>query len=560
MGQGVGQGQPRVVTLCVTGDLHVGGLVRRIVESCGDPQPWADHALWWEQQRRWLLDPSPTLDSLGVGGGSRLLFTPRHRPLRLRLPAGGGPQGAPQLRRDPREGGGQGLRAARGPTPRGTFAAEARAGGGARPPPCPPRPGPDPPEAAGRWLDVGRSLMEQGVAEEEELLLRYKYPCAMGLDPQDGRRVALLQEQALAALLAEEIECSEEQGVLFAALQYQIEGEEWGDPQDPPEPPQDLDTALDRLELSLGGGGTPGPAEELGAPPELEEELEIHRPSPWPFRGSRPTRALLSGASLSLWTPPGPGGSHQQLNLRGCEVTPEVDLGAQKFGLRLRVGTSEILLRCRDAPQFARWFCGIGAASRGARGGSPWDIRGVLGLLGVRPDRGDPPGTPPRPPPPDPRRFLPPRFQRRLKTGQLAQRLLQVLLREGPLSPPQARLRFVETWRELPGFGLGHFVVRFRGAARDELLAVGPSRLLRVELGTGAVSRSWSHRELRQWDVNWDSQQVRLWLRGDVTLGLQVLSAPPRALHQFLGGYLALGGGPRDPLELRRLMEGGYDP
>ncbi|TRZ07341.1 hypothetical protein HGM15179_019767, partial [Zosterops borbonicus] len=88
------------------------------------------------------------------------------------------------------------------------------------------------------------------------------------------------------------------------------------------------------------------------------------------------------------------------------------------------------------------------------------------------------------------------------------QRLLQVLLREGPLSPPRARLRFVETWRGLPGFGLGHFVVRFRGSARDEVLAVGPSRLLRVELGSGAVTRSWSYRDLRQWDVNWDSQQV----------------------------------------------------
>ncbi|XP_066065183.1 fermitin family homolog 3-like [Chamaea fasciata] len=274
---------------------------------------------------------------------------------------------------------------------------------GGRDPPGPPR---SPPGNAlrrwaglhARWLDVGRSLMEQGVAEDEELLLRFKYPCAMGLDPQDGRRVALLQQQARGELLAEEIECTEEQGVLFAALQYQIEGEEWGDPPEPPQEPQDLDTALDKLELSLGGGGTPGLAEEPGASPELEEELEIHRPSPWPFRGSRPTRALLSGSSLSLWTPPGTGGPHQQLDLRGCEVTPEVDLGAQKFGLKLRVGTSETLLRCRDAPQFARWFCGIGAASRGGRGGVPSGDSGGPGGPG---DAAGPPRDP-RPASPGP--------------------------------------------------------------------------------------------------------------------------------------------------------------
>ncbi|XP_036261572.1 fermitin family homolog 3, partial [Molothrus ater] len=100
----------------------------------------------------------------------------------------------------------------------------------------------------------------------------------------------------------------------------------------------------------------------------------------------------------------------------------------------------------------------------------------------------------------------------------------------------------------------------FRGAPRDEALAVGLSRLLRLPLGSGGAARSWSQRELRQWDVNWDSGQVRLWLSGDVTLGLRVLSAPPRVLHQFLGGALALGGPPRDPRELQRLLEGGLDP
>ncbi|XP_027564116.1 fermitin family homolog 3-like, partial [Neopelma chrysocephalum] len=124
-----------------------------------------------------------------------------------------------------------------------------------------------------------------------------------------------------------------------------------GDPKGPLEP-QDLDTALDKLELSLEGQGTTMLPEELGAAPELVEELEIYRSSRWPFWGSRPARAVLSGSSLSLWSLPRSGGPPQQLNLRGCEVTPDMDLGAQKFCIKLRVptpeGMSETLLRCRD--------------------------------------------------------------------------------------------------------------------------------------------------------------------------------------------------------------------
>ncbi|XP_071275888.1 fermitin family homolog 3-like [Agelaius tricolor] len=315
--------------------------------------------------------PPPRWTRWGWGGGSRLRFAPRLRPLRLRLPPGG----VLRTRLDCAETPGRAVAALCAllglPHPEElSLLWPERVGEGRDPPPAPPRPGPDPPETS--WLDVGRSLLEQGVAAEQELELRFKYPCAMG-EPQPGLHSQLLQAQALGSILAEEIECSEEQGLRFAALQYLIEGPEWGegrDPQDPPEPPPDLEAALEKLELSLGGGATPetpGQGEEPGAPPELDEELEIHRGSPWPFRGSRPARATLSGSSLSLWSPPGSGGPQQQLNLRGCEVIPQVDLGAQKFHVKLGVpspgGPSETLLRCRDAPQFSRWLCGLQAAS-----------------------------------------------------------------------------------------------------------------------------------------------------------------------------------------------------
>ncbi|XP_074713660.1 fermitin family homolog 3-like isoform X2 [Strix uralensis] len=551
---------PRALALRVTGDLHVGGLMLLIVESVGVQRDWSDHALWWAQRRQWLLRPGRTLDALGVGGDARLRFAPQHRPLRLRLPnrrrlrlrlsfaqplAHGVAQACrllgirhPEelsLLRPPEEEeeGGEGRKGRAAPPPPdfdlshlllpageegprteplphlppGCYRMLAAPRGGLGPvaPPRPPRGNPllRRTRLHARWLQSSRSLMEQDVADDEELLLRFKYHCVLDLDPErDELRLALLYEQARWALLTEEIDCTEEEMMLFAALQYHIDevggsgepgGAGGGNDLD------DLDTALSNLEVKLGGDAEPpGPLEELTTIPELAEELEIYRPRKLTLRGFRPTWAVLKEMSLSYGrSPPAPGEPLQQLNLRGCEVTPDVDVGAQKFCIKLLVaapeGMSEIHLRCRD----------------------------------------------------------------------LVPRILEVLHRVGALSPAQARLRFVDAWRALPGFGLAYFLVRFKGGRRDEVLGVGPSRLLRLDPGTGSVTRTWRYSALRQWNINWDTQQVTLELEGEVTLALWVLSAPCQALHEFLGGYLCLGGRqPGQPLDLNLFhkLTGGQEP
>lgn len=47
---------------------------------------WSDFALWWEQKRCWLLKTHWTLDKCGVQADAKLVFTPQHKMLRLRLP------------------------------------------------------------------------------------------------------------------------------------------------------------------------------------------------------------------------------------------------------------------------------------------------------------------------------------------------------------------------------------------------------------------------------------------------------------------------------------------
>ena len=71
-----------------------------------------------------------------------------------------------------------------------------------------------------RWLDSSLSIMEQGVVEDATLLLRFKFYSFYDLDSNyDAVRINLLYEQAKWQILNEEIECTEEEMLLFAGLQ-----------------------------------------------------------------------------------------------------------------------------------------------------------------------------------------------------------------------------------------------------------------------------------------------------------------------------------------------------
>ena len=105
------------------------------------------------------------------------------------------------------------------------------------------------------WLDSSLSIMEQGIRDFDTLLLRWKFHAFYDLNPKTGNiqtsfinhngngtlpsgtypslnnaagaqndhvRINLIYEQAKWQLLNEEIDCTEEEMMLFAALQVFI--------------------------------------------------------------------------------------------------------------------------------------------------------------------------------------------------------------------------------------------------------------------------------------------------------------------------------------------------
>lgn len=70
------------------------------------------------------------------------------------------------------------------------------------------------------WLDSSLSIMEQGIREYDTLCIRFKYYTFFDLNPKyDAVRINQLYEQAKWQLLNEEIDCTEEEMLMFAALQ-----------------------------------------------------------------------------------------------------------------------------------------------------------------------------------------------------------------------------------------------------------------------------------------------------------------------------------------------------
>lgn len=73
------------------------------------------------------------------------------------------------------------------------------------------------------WLDSSLSIMEQGIREYDTLRLRFKFYSFYDLNPKtDAVRINMIYEQAKWQLLAEEIDCTEEEMLMFAALQVPL--------------------------------------------------------------------------------------------------------------------------------------------------------------------------------------------------------------------------------------------------------------------------------------------------------------------------------------------------
>ena len=137
-----------------------------------------------------------------------------------------------------------------------------------------------------RWLDSSLSIMEQGIREFDTLCLRFKYYSFFDLNPKyDQVRINQLYEQAKWQLLNEEMDCTEEEMLMFGALQLQINLQN-----DHPQPDSgidtssldnggddDIDAALSELQITLEGPQNGTGNGDITYIPELTDYLRFLR-------------------------------------------------------------------------------------------------------------------------------------------------------------------------------------------------------------------------------------------------------------------------------------------
>ena len=117
--------------------------------------------------------------------------------------------------------------------------------------------------------------MEQGVREFSALQLRYKFYSFYDLNAKcDAVRINQIYEQAKWQLLNEEIDCTEEEMLMFAALQLQInlQGAQ-PQPLDSQGGEDDIDAALSDLQDTLEGSHIFNNTGDITQIPELCDYL-----------------------------------------------------------------------------------------------------------------------------------------------------------------------------------------------------------------------------------------------------------------------------------------------
>ncbi|TRY81319.1 hypothetical protein DNTS_005246 [Danionella cerebrum] len=560
--------------ISVTSDLHIGGVILKVVEKSQLKRDWSDHALWWEQKQQWLLKPSWTLDKCGIHADARLCLTPQHKPLQLVMPSGIIVRMRKKKKDKDAEENVYDITCA--PLPSSTilklangmpaFFAEKpetetayKMLAASQPPPAPETIAKmyfstnlvEKAQINSRWLDSSRSLLQQGVKDDDKLLLRFKYYSFLDIEPKtDVVRLTQLYEQARWAILLEDIECTEEEMMVFAALQYHI-GKVALTEQPVSSCPamDDLDSALQSLEVKLEGESSADILETMTAP-ELHDYLKIFRPKRLTLKGFKQFWFTFKETTISYYKSKEESSKEpiQQMNLKGCEVAPDVNVAGKKFCIRLLIpgpeGMNEVYLRCEHEQQYSRWMAACRLASKGktlADSSFTNEVQSIQSFLAMQKTSPSTNTT---------------QTEESINTHSL------VCLRYQKKYKPKQK--FLQIWQALPDFGLSYVVVRFKGCRKDEVLGIANNRLIRIDLGIGDIVKTWRYNTMRQWNVNWDIKQMAIEFDGNVNVAFNCVTANCKIVHEYIGGYIFMSTRSRDQSdtlneELFHKLTGGHE-
>ncbi|CAF0861801.1 unnamed protein product [Rotaria sordida] len=429
------------------------------------------------------------------------------------------------------------------------------------------------------WFDSSKSLMEQNTNENDLILLRFKYFTFYDLNPKfDAIRLNQLYEQAKWSILSEDIDCTEEEMMTFAALQLQIQiqsyqyssistftslnndiGHEYDNTND-----DDIDRALERLQDSLLGTTTTTITntnqstntliQKFSSNRELCDYLRLFKPRRFTFKTFKRYWFVMRDIQLTYYTNESQQRSTpiEKISLKGCEVLPDVNISSKKYAIRLLIpsidGMNEILIRCSTDEQYAKWMAAFRLASKGRSiGESSYETEreSILALLNMqRPSSSSSSSSSSNHQQTkfdiQPENFVSAKFVKKYKTKQLTERILEAHATVSNLDGIEAKLRYLKAWQALPEFGITTFIVKFKDSnKKEELLGIASNRLLRMTL-TGDTLKTWWISRMHSWNVNWENKLVTIEFDGEIIHFLPLYGIESKCIHEFIGAYIFL--------------------
>ncbi|KAH0620232.1 hypothetical protein JD844_020296 [Phrynosoma platyrhinos] len=236
--------------------------------------------------------------------------------------------------------------------------------------------------------------------------------------------------------------------------------------------------------------------------------------------------------------------------ITGCEVTPDVNISGQKFNIKLLIpvaeGMNEIWLRCDNEKQYAHWMAACRLASKGktmADSSYNLEVQNILSFLKMQHLNPDPQIINEQVTTDiNPECLVSPRYLKKYKnkqtenpkcravasnlfvslppTLQITARILEAHQNVAQMSLIEAKMRFIQAWQSLPEFGITHFIARFQGGKKEELIGIAYNRLIRMDASTN-----------------------------DVRVSFICTEVDCKVVHEFIGGYIFLSTRAKDQNE-----------
>ncbi|XP_016387316.1 fermitin family homolog 2-like [Sinocyclocheilus rhinocerous] len=545
----------RDVSLRVTGEIHIGGVMLKLVEKLDVKKDWSDHALWWEKKKTWLLKTHWTLDKYGIQADARLLFTPQHKLLRLQLP------NMKHMRvkvnfsdrvfkavsdicktfniRHPEEL--SLLRKPRDPKKKKKKLEEAE-------------------EEA---LELEGPLLTPGSVSEILYIgpVKGKAHCFSGflhcflhfLSPQLEHQVNLGGYRDLACVSTN---YHINKLSIMSSDNHMNNSEKEVD---------EVDAALSDLEITLEGGKTSNTLGDITSIPELADYVKVFKPKKLTLKGYKQYWCTFKDITISCYKSreEAHGTPAHQMNLRGCEVTPDVNISGQKFNIKLLIpvadGMNEIWLRCDAEKQYAQWMAACRLASKGktmADSSYNLEVQNILSFLKMQHMNPDPQIIEPITIDINPECLVSPRYLKKYKNKQpgfvrdlISARILEAHQNVAQMSLIEAKMRFIQAWQSLPEFGITHFLAKFQGGKKDELIGITYNRLIRMDASTGDAIKTWRFSNMKQWNVNWEIKMVTVEFADEPSLAFICAEVDCKVVHEFIGGYIFLSTRAKDQNE-----------